>query len=548
MDLKQSKYSQQMAEGDKSSQSSYDPVKRREKHRRLYDPNERRRRHVRTYCSVCKGHHKDGKCPLAVSDEEMDSHSSANKNEEKQPSKVEKRRKRADSAPDAVMPRKKKKKDLEISSIQSNSDSEEVITDKKRKGERLDLLSEDDILKLNDPLADIRVTEADKKRICEEYDLYFSDDKLGILVCACCDRISFRKDIETFKVDRSSSMVKKMQHKLKPMRPLPKDLISYYSVFDGVNGISEFGGLLLSKKGVSFEDRSYNLCFNCSGSLNSKNNKPPKQSIANFNEIGEPPEVISNLNDGEVSLVSPCNLNIKYEVLKGGAQASLQRHVMSFENDVPEVAKALPRNIDEASDFKFKVVLCGHFTSDQEALVRSRHEVSRNRIDDAIKFLLGSENQIPNNLALSKFTRDNEALQAVPEGPQVPEDLIVRVDEGNQLASLAKAASSNIAAGEVKEDVNETSEKVTGSTFVKVNPISEGDAMKTYAVRRTSKLVKDNEDRIFSKTFIKLFPYGRRRPDRGETCQDEQEGMYSPNIIAFFSEARERSALYTHRI
>ena len=496
------------------SQSSYNPEKRRERHRRLYDSSERKRRHLRTYCSACQKHHKS-RCDLALSD------SSESMMRDQDPPEADasaplKGKKRSASVPPPVSalhkkPRLEKEKPIKTL-IESDDNTSSLEEEDLAPSE---FLTEDDVERLKHPLCDISVTQEDKKRIRDEFNSYFSDDSIGRDVCCCCDRLTFRRDTQTFSVAKSAVLIHSMQAKLVPQRELPKRLRDFYSVYNGKIGILEFHGLLMSKKGVNYEKQEFFLCKQCHGSIKAKTNKPPKYSIANFNEIGDgaAPQCINDLNNTETTLVSPFNLYIKYDVLSGGPQTSLSNHVMSFENNVSELVDALPRKLNSTEDLKFKVVLCGPFTTDQEASIRSRHEVSRDRIDAGLNFLTGSEDGIPNNTTLFKFKRDDQALQEVPEIPSVPDDLIVKVDENDDLKKVSKAASSNIAEPlKAKEAVSETSEKVTGSTFIKINPISDDDALRTYAIRKSSRLVKDHEDKLFCKNFIKLYAFGRGDP------------------------------------
>ena len=128
--------------------------------------------------------------------------------------------------------------------------------------------------------------------VCEEHEIKAP-------VCIICDSIcpKHKQRIISIKDIISNKEI------LKPQRDIPNDLRKYYTYKGNGSIPSVFKDMLLSPKGsYNDEKEGFIICTTCNYAT--KKQMIPTKAISNFREIGTPPDILLQLSEIEIALIS----------------------------------------------------------------------------------------------------------------------------------------------------------------------------------------------------------------------------------------------------
>ncbi|MEY5044979.1 MAG: hypothetical protein RL713_204, partial [Bacteroidota bacterium] len=233
-------------------------------------------------------------------------------------------------------------------------------------------------------------------------ELYTGRDRVNFLrlVCCVCDAWHPKKDIEI--LSYGNLPVNQMQSKLQPPPNLSLNLIQFYDVS---NFYPELRGCLLSIKGISIPNGTFNFCEDCIDHIQSKRTKtPPKFAIANGNFIGGLPEDLQDVKPTEIALVSLATHITQVVNVQGGIGKKLVGHSTVFLNKPGPPITLLPKKPIESS---LQVIFAGSKTAtqNQKDFISSKHFVRTPKVYSLATFLKA------NNPLYSSIQLDNSLEQ-----------------------------------------------------------------------------------------------------------------------------------------
>ena len=210
------------------------------------------------------------------------------------------------------------------------------------------------------------------------------------IICCCCDMIprsdSFGcwVDIEVFRIWCKKCNMEKA--KLSRVYD-SSQIIDDYTVND-----SRLKDYALSWNSCinEAEDQIF-ICFDCKKDMESKQdlrkdrNLPPKYSIANGHLIGKTPDVLKGLNTVELSLLSPVRCLCRIWVFYGGCHKKIRGWHTLFKNNVALNVGTLENLEFSGIKGNMMAVLCGPFTTTQQALTKRQITVDPRKVDDGFR-------------------------------------------------------------------------------------------------------------------------------------------------------------------
>ncbi|KAF4128939.1 Helitron helicase-like domain at N-terminus [Phytophthora infestans] len=212
-----------------------------------------------------------------------------------------------------------------------------------------------------------------EKRTSERGAKYLSGGLLKELACCVCDCMHPAARVKVEKVDSGTYLLQSMKTRLKPPKPLPSELRTYYDM----SGLSaELAGILLARSGIVVKDEQLTMqvCTSCRTSLlDRKRGHPPKFAVANGLFMGCLPMCFSDSTFTENAMLNLSQPMHFISVVRGGKHSSIRSHAYFFRADPAPPAETLPRDV--FSEGVVGVTMVGATTTDQKAATLKKYDV-----------------------------------------------------------------------------------------------------------------------------------------------------------------------------
>ena len=223
------------------------------------------------------------------------------------------------------------------------------------------------------------------------------------VVCCVCDSIPTKPHWSCFVDVRTAADLfeKSNMHSSLLETIYPKELLNQYSLkcnnSRNKNMRKRLGQYILSPASYINEFDEILMCKQCYSDLmetKEKYNKkrkhtylPPIQSIANGYLVGDAPVELSCLNQVELSLVSQANIYCQSWIFFAGCHTQIKGWHTFYKNRPSDNVGNLMQLTDAGIKNIVLVVLCGPFTTTQQALVRAKTHVHPERVIAAFRWL-----------------------------------------------------------------------------------------------------------------------------------------------------------------
>jgi hypothetical protein len=211
------------------------------------------------------------------------------------------------------------------------------------------------------------------------------------VVCCVCDSIPHHCQWHTFiDLKDASNMFHQCnltKQYLLDEYPDKDDLLNQYSASD--SRLTEF---VLSPDTFVNEEDKVLICKNCARELNSNRLRRlmPREAIANNYVIGHPPDILNELNEIELSIISIARVYAQSFVFSGGPHRHIQGWHIFYKNRLAETVGNLMQLNNAGMKGSIVVVLAGPFTSTQKALTMTRTIVDPNKIVYAYRWMIAN--------------------------------------------------------------------------------------------------------------------------------------------------------------
>jgi uncharacterized CHY-type Zn-finger protein len=201
------------------------------------------------------------------------------------------------------------------------------------------------------------------------------------VICCVCDSIPTTpnwscmvKVSKAAKLFSRCNMESSKQSKLYPQRLLDQYSISMEPLL---------APYVLSPHSYVNEKKKVMMCHGCHDELvnsakqrNSQDRFPPKQAIASGYVIGEAPVQLESLNEVELSMISNVRTYCQSWTFFGGCHQHIKGWHTFFRNRPTSNVGNLMQLADAGMQGIILVVMCGPFTSTQNAMVRQKTAVN----------------------------------------------------------------------------------------------------------------------------------------------------------------------------
>jgi hypothetical protein len=181
------------------------------------------------------------------------------------------------------------------------------------------------------------------------------------------------------------STLKKQSHLLVPSQSVSIALRRYYTAPNA----QSLSHLLLSPRAVQVNpgvnDSDFIACVRCEASM--KKRELPVFAIANGRTIGEAPQVLSQLNPVELSLISKARTDRHIFQYYAGAHESIRGWHSLYHNDVNQFAAVLNRIEQTHPTPTIATLVLGKFTKQQHKRAKAESEVRRGAVRRALTWL-----------------------------------------------------------------------------------------------------------------------------------------------------------------
>lgn len=152
---------------------------------------------------------------------------------------------------------------------------------------------------------------------------------------------------------------------------------------------------ILSPRSI-VDDDNILVCTECLTELRKKGQsfykKPPIQAIANGFLVGDAPEVITDLSEVELALISKVKIHCHIWIYFAGCHKQIKGWHTFYKNRPTENAASLRTLNQIGVKGHILVVLCGPFTSTQKAITMKATQVRPDKVIAALEWL--AENNI----------------------------------------------------------------------------------------------------------------------------------------------------------
>ena len=374
-----------------------------------------------------------------------------------------------------------------------------------------------------------------QQRINTAYDKLFRQDEEGNLlphVCTVCDEFLMSPNaIQVLTIDRMKTVRPMLLWTSLPDSERIPEVEAYYKFKDKlpVGTDADFvQGMALSPRGAIYRKNSrskpgFTCCQNCLSSLTGRNAHVPFYAVVNKNYVGCAPECLKQLNDVELSLLSPVSTHGYCFSHTGGTQMQL-KGTLAFmriqERRIIESAAAM----DNLKLTQHVVVLChGRMTDAQRKRVAERTKVDTGKIIEAAKWLCS------NHLRWKNVNYDEIKKE-------LEKKRVIRVDHSETVESTnATVESEEIFTCYYPEGAaNETSGGFDDpEAFIK---FADEMARKNFNVELQVDLqkefVKDNDADQLTGASLLQFPFGRGGLDEVRQTKDGSSTS-SPDVHKF---------------
>lgn len=271
-------------------------------------------------------------------------------------------------------------------------------------------------------------TAADKKQIQKNFvkdleSFTYSDKATNTFqpcVCSCCDGTPTKPDwykwVSVPVFAKLCGLCKMQRSHLVPSTPLeealyPAALLNQYRAQH--DSLKDY---ILSPKSCFNDKNEVIVCKKClrdlkeiAGSRNQRR-KPPGRAIASGYLTGDPPEELKRLSRAELSLISAGSIDCQSYVFFGGCHQQIRGWHTIYNNRPAANVSNLEMLASSGMKGNIVVVLCGPFTTTQQALVKEQCLVRPSYVIEAFNWLK------TNNYLYKDFT--------IPEADAIPLPII----------------------------------------------------------------------------------------------------------------------------
>ena len=244
-------------------------------------------------------------------------------------------------------------------------------------------------------------TEEIQKRVNAAYDKLFRrnpDGSLSPHVCSICDEfLMCEDDIRVLTIQRMKKLKPLLSWSSLDKEDRIAEVEEHYKFTDTLPGNQDgrwLEGMALSPRGALYQKSrkhaaGFTCCPRCEEAVMARKPYVPFFAIVNKNYVGCAPKCLTDLNDVELSFLTPMSTHGYCFTYIGGAQMQL-KGTLSFmriqERRITEAAAAL----DNLGLTNHVVVLChGKMTDAQRQRVADRTKVNTGKLIEAAKWLCG---------------------------------------------------------------------------------------------------------------------------------------------------------------
>ena len=322
---------------------------------------------------------------------------------------------------------------------------------------------------------------------------YNSNGETLPFVCLLCDKNLKVKEVRYVKKETIVAGIAL----LKPRRSLHEDVLKYYT-YRGPGGIG-LEEALLSPKGCYVEvgrrRGKFVLCVKCYIAFVCKTCLP-EFAIANYMEIGVPPDVIAELTDVELAFITDVRVHSHVLSFRGGHKGIIGWHSLIKTNI--DVKRRALESLDyiECVPNKIVLIMTGSMTTEQKSVVMKHSQVRRDKCKEAIDWLLKNHSYYKDygetidldNLLDPIIIDNTKEIESINKNLEMQEEVRIAFPD----ATLNEYTGGYRSIAELKSIVDSM---VGGSVEASLNiPNSE--------------YVRDYEGQNFMISFLRQYPYG----------------------------------------
>ena len=248
-----------------------------------------------------------------------------------------------------------------------------------------------------------------------------STDTFHPMICCVCDALpSGPKCCRFVPITKAVCMFRQYQmESLRLTAIYPDVLLQQYCV----TRCNELKPFVLSPATYINENKEIIICNKCFSDFNTIKGKqtlgfPPEQSIANGYVIGDPPTMLSELNEVELSLVCRARTYCQSWVFYAGCHEQIKGWHTFFKSNPSDNVGNLLQLTDAGLDKMILVVLCGPFTSTQKAITLKSTSVNPHKVIDAWRWLKANNkryelDRIPNidDIAMPQLIHEGNIVE-----------------------------------------------------------------------------------------------------------------------------------------
>jgi hypothetical protein len=181
----------------------------------------------------------------------------------------------------------------------------------------------------------------------------------------------------------------------------PIDMIMQYTA-KNVPDIEDLKCFVLSPETYVSTKNEILICIDCVKELQeistskSRRKRYPSKAISNFNLIGDSPDVLKNLNEVEVSMISLARLTCQSWTFYGGCHKQIKGYHTFYKNRPVDNVVNLTQIADAGIKGNIVVLLCNTFTVMQHITTKERTSVDVRKCVAALEWLIGNNYKYAN--------------------------------------------------------------------------------------------------------------------------------------------------------
>ncbi|MGB8699100.1 MAG: DUF6570 domain-containing protein [Thermosynechococcaceae cyanobacterium] len=228
-----------------------------------------------------------------------------------------------------------------------------------------------------------------------------SSSKIHPTICCVCDSLPTGPQWSQFvPITKAVKMFRQYRMESSRLTDIyPEILLQQYCV----TRCEELQPFVLSPATYINNKQEIIVCNKCYDDLNeikveTKLGFPPLKSIANGYVIGDPPTLLSDLNDVELSLICRARTYCQHWMFFAGCHEQIKGWHTFFKSNSSDNVGNLLQLTDAGLDKMILVVLCGPFTSTQKAITLKSTSVNPHKVIDAWRWLKANNKRYENDV------------------------------------------------------------------------------------------------------------------------------------------------------